>query len=172
MIRQTPWFERQFHFDFPIGLFPIIFSRLEGTIFRLHQLLANADDEQTSKSLEGWSVKQHVGHLYDLEALWWQRFGDFQEGRLYLTAADLRNQKTWEADHNERSLDELGNLFLIERQKLLETIYLLDEGQLSQTAIHPRLQQSMRLIDTLYFVAEHDDHHLATISTLLRKPGI
>lgn len=172
MTQQTPWFERQFRFDFSVGLFPVIFSRLEGTIFRMHHLLANADDEQSSISRNGWSVKQHVGHLYDLEALWWQRFQDFQNGREYLTTADLNNQRTWDAGHNERSLDELGNLFLLERQKLLEAIYPFDEGQLSQTAIHPRLQQSMRLIDTLYFVAEHDDHHIATISTLLRKPGI
>lgn len=170
MTTQTPWFERTFRFDFSVGMFPVIFGRLEGSIFRLHHLLANADDEQSSLRREGWSVKQHVGHLYDLEALWWQRFRDFQEGRSLLTAADLSNQKTWDAGHNERSLDELGNLFLMERQKLLETIYALDEFQLSQTAIHPRLQQPMRLIDSLYFVAEHDDHHLAIISTLLRKP--
>lgn len=171
MTPQIPWFERTFKFDFSVGLFPVIFSRLEGAIFRLHHLLANADEEQTSVGRNGWSVKQHVGHLYDLEALWWQRFQDFQEGREYLTAADLTNQKTWDADHNERSLDSLGNLFLIERQKLLETIYPFTESQLSQTAMHPRLQQPMRLIDALFFVAEHDDHHIATISTLLRKPG-
>lgn len=43
MIIQTPWFERKFNFDFPTGLFPVIFSRLEGSIFRLHTLLLNAD---------------------------------------------------------------------------------------------------------------------------------
>jgi uncharacterized damage-inducible protein DinB len=171
MTRQTPWFERRFQFDFPTGMFPIIFSRLEGTIFRLHHLLANADDEQSSTAREGWSVKQHVGHLYDLEALWWQRFQDFQDGRAVLTTADLTNQKTFDANHNERSLDELGNLFLVERQKLLEAIYAFEEPQLALTAIHPRLQQPMRLIDSLYFVAEHDDHHIAIISTLLRKPA-
>jgi uncharacterized damage-inducible protein DinB len=170
MTQQMPWFERQFNFDFPVSLFPVIFSRLEGAIFRLHHLLANADDEQSSMGRGGWSVKQHVGHLYDLEALWRKRFRDFGEGRSHLTAADLSNKKTWDADHNERSLDELGNMFLMERQKLLEIIYPFDEIQLSQTAIHPRLQQPMRLIDSLYFVAEHDDHHLAVISTWLRKP--
>lgn len=170
MITQTPWFERRFVFNFDTGLFPVVFSRLEGAIFRLHHLLANADDEQSSVSRGGWSVKQHVGHLYDLEDLWAQRFQDFNQGREVLTAADLTNAKTENANHNEHSLDELGNQFLIARQKLLETIYPLEAFQLSLSAIHPRLQQPMRLIDTLYFVAEHDDHHLAKISTLLRKP--
>lgn len=170
MTPQTPWFERSFVFNFSTGLFPLIFSRLEGAIFRLHHVLANADDERSSVSGSGWSVKQHVGHLYDLEELWWQCLRDFGEGREMLTVADLTNQKTVDAAHNERSLDALGNLFLIERQKLLEAIYPLTEQALSQTAIHPRLQQPMRLIDTLYFVAEHDDHHLAVISSLLRTP--
>ncbi|MFL5811041.1 MAG: hypothetical protein ACJ749_16085, partial [Flavisolibacter sp.] len=67
MIPQTPWFERKFNFDFPVGVFPIIFSRLEGSIFRLYNLLSNADDELCSMSKNGWSVKEHVGHLYDLE---------------------------------------------------------------------------------------------------------
>ena len=170
MTTQTPWFERAFHFDFPLGLFPVIFSRLEGTIFRLHHLLANADEEQASRSKDGWSVKQHVGHLYDLEELWWKRFQDFLNGNQYLTTADLSNRKTNEAGHNQASLEHLANSFLVERQKLLETIYGLDIPELALTAIHPRLQQPMRLIDSLYFVAEHDDHHLAKIATLLRQP--
>ena len=170
MTQQQPWFERRFHFDFSVTLFPVIFSRLEGTIFRLHHLLANADDEQSGLVREGWSVKQQVGHLYDLEELWWQRLNDFGENRDVLTVADLTNRKTHTANHNEQALDALGNQFLIERQKLLEAIYHLDAFQLSKTAMHPRLNQPMRLIDLLYFVAEHHDHHLAIIATLLRKP--
>jgi hypothetical protein len=29
--------------------------------------------------------------------------------------------------------------------------------------LHPRLKQPMRLVDHLYFVVEHDDHHVARI---------
>jgi hypothetical protein len=32
---------------------------------------------------------------------------------------------------------------------------------------HPRLKRLMRLVDHLYFVAEHDDHHLARIWELV-----
>ena len=36
-----------------------------------------------------------------------------------------------------------------------------------RTSLHMRLKQSMRLVDHLYFVAEHDDHHLAKIGELI-----
>ena len=170
MIQQTPWFERSFHFDFPLGLFPVIFSRLEGSIFRLHSILLNADDEHCSHSTQGWSVKEHLGHLYDLEELWWKRLLDFQQNKVALSAADLTNKKTAEAGHNEKTLEQLLQQFTLERQKLLETIYGFDAELLSRTAVHPRLNQPMRLIDSLYFVAEHDDHHISAISNLLRKP--
>ncbi|MBO0912131.1 MAG: hypothetical protein J2P13_10085 [Acidobacteria bacterium] len=37
----------------------------------------------------------------------------------------------------------------------------------SRTMLHPRLKQPMRLVDRLYFAAEHDDHHLAGIWELI-----
>lgn len=171
IIQQTPWFQRSFHFDFPVGLFPVIFSRLEGSIFRLYSLLSNADDELCSYNANGWSVKEHVGHLFDLEDLWWKRLQDFQQGKAVLTATDLNNQKTKEAKHNEKTLEKLVEQFTAERQKILETVYGFDELLLTRTSVHPRLNQPMRLVDSLYFVAEHDDHHISAISNLLRRPG-
>lgn len=171
MIQQLPWFERSFNFNFPLGLFPVIFSRLEGSIFRLHSILLNADEDHCSRSDKGWSVKEHLGHLSDLEELWWKRLEDFQQHKPQLSAADLTNTKTSEASHNEKSLEQLLQFFTIERQKTLEGIYAFDEQILSLSSIHPRLQQPMRLIDSLFFVAEHDDHHISAISTLLRKPA-
>ena len=170
MIQQTPWFERSFQFDFPVTHFPVIFSRLEGSIFRLQCILANADEEACSYNKEGWSVKEHLGHLTDLEDLWWKRLQDFLEGKAVLSPADLNNTKTKEARHNEKSLEGLMQDFVRERQLILETVYGYDKGTLGLLSVHPRLQQPMRLIDSLYFVAEHDDHHIAKISALLRKP--
>lgn len=169
MIAQTPWFERKFNLDFPLTMFPVIFSRLEGSIFHLHGLLRNAEDKKCSQNANGWSVKEHIGHLYDLEELWWQRLKDFKEGKEILTTADLTNSKTKQANHNIKTLEQLLQLFTAERQKILNTISSFDENTLSVTSLHPRLQQPMRLIDSLYFVAEHDDHHIAHISALLRK---
>ena len=53
--------------------------------------------------------------------------------------------------------------------KLLEGLATED---FARTAWHPRLNVSMRLVDHLLFIAEHDDHHLARIWELRRKkPG-
>ena len=171
MISQTPWFERTFNFDFPIGLFPVIFSRLEGSIFRLYSLLANADEEFCGSAAQGWSVKQHLGHLIDLEELWWKRLQDYARHADVLSEADLTNQRTEEAGHNENSLERLLEKFTLERQRTLEAAYAFDEAFLQKTALHPRLQQPMRVIDTLYFVAEHDDHHISALSNLMRRPA-
>ncbi len=37
-------------------------------------------------------------------------------------------------------------------------------GQLATNTLHPRLQQPMSAVDLAFFVAEHDDHHLARIT--------
>src|ERR1700694_5971145 len=172
MIQQTPWIERSFHFDFSPGLFPVIFSRLEGSIFRLYSLLSNADDEACSRQERGWAVKQHVGHLFALEELWWQRLQDFLLDRPVLSAADMSNARTEAAAHQEKTLEQLLDQFTIERQKMLEAVYVMDEPTLLKTALHPRLNQPMRLVDALFFVAEHDDHHIAALSDLLRQPAV
>lgn len=169
MIQQIPWIERSFNFNFPVTLFPVIFSRLEGSIFRLAHILRSADEVITGKRQSGWSVKQHLGHLYDLEQLWWQRLADFQNKKPVLTAADMTNRKTEDACHNDKSLSTLLTEFTTERQKILETIFYYDDAVLKQTSLHPRLNTPMRLVDSLYFVAEHDDHHISIISNLLRR---
>jgi hypothetical protein len=38
---------------------------------------------------------------------------------------------------------------------------------LAHSLLHPRLKEPMRLVDHLFFVAEHDDHHLAWIWKLI-----
>ena len=167
MIEQLPWTQRKFSFDFPVGLFPVIYSRLEGSVFRLEKLLENNDNHLSEKKDGGWSVKEHIGHLTDLEALWWQRLKDFKSGKEVLTAADMSNQKTNAADHNEKTATELIDAFRTERQNILDQIYRYDEEFLEKTSLHPRLQQPMRVIDSLFFVAEHDDHHIAKITALL-----
>ena len=84
-----------------------------------------------------------------------------------MRAADLRNTKTHEADHNKKNMGELLKQFSFERNKLIEKVQNVDEATALLTALHPRLQTPMRLIDSLFFVAEHDDHHLAKIRELL-----
>lgn len=47
------------------------------------------------------------------------------------------------------------------REALVRRLEVRTEEQIGIVAIHPRLQKPMRLVDWVYFVAEHADHHLA-----------
>jgi len=168
MIEQTPWFERKFDFNFPVGLFPVIVERLRGTAPRIEHIVSNERDERLSRKIDGaWSIKQQVGHLYDLEELWYGRIEDFLAGEKMLRAADLRNTKTHEANHNQKTLRQLLITYSDARNTLIQKVKNFDEATASLTALHPRLQTPMRLIDSLFFVAEHDDHHVTKIRALL-----
>ena len=170
MITQTPWFERKFDLNFPVGLFPVIIGRMEGTLPRIVAMTKNVSEEVlTRKTNNEWSAKEQVGHLYDLEELWYGRVGDFLSGNEVLRAADLRNTKTHEAAHNKKSIEELLQLFSSARNTLISKVKDVNEATASLTCLHPRLKTPMRLIDHLYFIAEHDDHHLAKLRELLRE---
>ena len=168
MITQTPWFERKFDFNFPVGLFPIIIERLRGTFYQLEATIKNISEEKLIIKKDGkWSAKEVIGHLCDLEELWYGRIDDFLSYKEVLRAADLSNTKTHEAGHNSKTIETLLNQFLSERKKLIERVQHLDEAAVSIVALHPRMQTPMRLIDSLFFVAEHDDHELTKIRRLI-----
>jgi uncharacterized damage-inducible protein DinB len=168
MIHQTPWIERKFEFNFPVGLFPVIIERLRGTLPRIESIVNNKTEEVLNRKFdESWSVKEQIGHLYDLEDLWHGRIEDFLSGKQTLRTADMSNTKTHNADNNKKNIEELLHQFSSARNKLIEKVQHMDETTASITALHPRLQIPMRLIDALFFVAEHDDHHLAKIRSLV-----
>jgi uncharacterized damage-inducible protein DinB len=114
-----------------------------------------------------WSAQEHAGHLLDLEPLWMARVGDFLTDRDTLAAADLDNRKTHEANHNAQELSDILAGFRAARLRLVERLGTFEPDVFARTRLHPRLKQPMRLVDHLYFVAEHDDHHLARISELI-----
>jgi uncharacterized damage-inducible protein DinB len=168
MIQQTPWIERKFEFNFPVGLFPVIVERLRGTLSHIEAMTKNKTEEELSQQIHGnWSVKEQIGHLCDLEELGYGRIEDFLNDKQTLRAADMSNAKTQNANHNKDNIGELLQQFSAARNKLIDKVQTMDERTAALTAIHPRLQIPMRLIDLLFFIAEHDDHHLAKIRELL-----
>lgn len=170
MTRLQPWFERRFEFTFAVELFPNLCARLRGTPARLEELTrSGAADRLLKKAGEKWSAQEHAGHILDLESLWIARVGDYVTGASLLTTADLTNQKTHEANHNARPLQEILPEFRSVRSMLLQRVSKIDPPLFSRSIPHPRLQTPMRLVDHLFFVAEHDDHHLARIWELLNE---
>jgi len=158
------WFERKFEFTFPVELYPNLLARLRGTPARMEEFLHGGSREILTRKKSGkWSAQEHAGHLFDLEALWLARLEDYLAGSAQLTVADLQNRKTDEAHHNERPLQQILAEFRSARESLLTRAATLDESMLAHSIPHPRLKAPMRLVDHLYFVAEHDDHHLARI---------
>jgi DinB family protein len=166
---QVPiWFERKFEFGFPLELLPNLCTRLRGTPSRLEEILRGRPHKiLTLKPIEKWSAQEHAGHLVDLEPLWLARVDDYVEASHQLTAADLTNRKTDEANHNARPPKQILSEFRAAREKLLKRVEELDASLFVRTLSHPRLKTPMRLVDHLYFVAEHDDHHLARIWELV-----
>jgi uncharacterized damage-inducible protein DinB len=166
---QVPvWFQRKFEFSFPVELYPNLLARLRGTPIRLEELLRGRSREVLiKKPHDKWSAQEHAGHLLDLEPLWLARVADYVAGSAQLTVKDLQNRKTDEANYNSQSLETILAGFRNARAKLVTRAGELDSSLFSQAIPHPRLKTPMRLVDHLYFVAEHDDHHLARIWELI-----
>jgi DinB superfamily len=164
------WFDRKFDFTFPVEQYPNLCVRLWGAPARLEEILGNVrTDVLVGKPQEQWSPQEHAGHLLDLEPLWMARVDDFLTGRETLAVADLGNRKTHEANHNAQELTGILTGFRSARLRLVEHLKTFEPDVFARTSLHPRLKQPMRLVDHLYFVAEHDDHHLAKIWELIDR---
>ena len=163
-MRRTNWFDRNFPPITDNGLLPGILERLEGTPARLRALV----DGSTPRVPEsGWSAAKELGHLSDMERIWLTRVQDLLHGRAELTAADLTNRTTTEADHDQYPLPVLVDRFSAARSTLVAALRGVAVADLERVARHPRLGTPMRLVDMAFFVAEHDDHHMARLRELL-----
>ncbi len=166
---RTKWFERKFDFSFPPGIFPSIMERLRGTPARLEEMVrAYPVAILTIRQNDAWSIQDHIGHLTDLDELHDGRIDDYIAGLDTLRPADLKNAKTWEAGHNKRDLEDLLKMFRSARKHFSDRLESVGAEIVVRASIHPRLNVSMRLVDMAYFIAEHDDHHLASIRELGR----
>lgn len=169
-----PWIERTFQFDFPATKWPDLLERVRGTPARLENRLLNVPHEVLIYKPDGggWSLQENVGHLLDLSYLAPRRIDQILAGEKELIAADMSNQKTNQARHNERDIGELLAEFRAERAALVRKFESLRDNDWAKSAMHPRLKQPMRIVDVAYFDAEHDDYHLGRIGELLRMQGI
>lgn len=160
---------RQFSFDLPLGMYGNVVERVRGTPARLEDLTRGLSREiLTRRDGDKWSIQEHAGHLLDLEELGMKRLDDFEAGRDPLTAADMTNRRTYEANHNTNTIENILSELRQERMAFVQRLDSYDEELVPRTALHPRLQLRIRVIDLVFFIAEHDDHHLARISELKR----
>lgn len=171
-MKQVKWFDRKFDFDNEQNIFPSIHERLLGTPLRLEEKFKSIPSAILKDRIDNtWSIKENVGHLIDLEPLWQGRFEDIKNGQLELRVADLQNTKTNLANHNDTPIDELLSTFRQLRQHTIRLLENIDDITIFKSALHPRLKTPMRTMDLFLFVAEHDDHHLARITEIVKIIG-
>jgi uncharacterized damage-inducible protein DinB len=172
MRERIKWTQRSFNFDFPTGLYPEIIERLRGAAPRMEdhckdlptRILIFRDDNR-------WSIQENAGHLLDLEVLVSQRINEYLASYSTLSAADMSNRRTYEASYNDMPISVILTSFRHERTAIVERLDSLEPEVFGRRAIHPRLNVSMRLVDLLFFTAEHDDYHLTRMNELVTLLG-
>jgi uncharacterized damage-inducible protein DinB len=169
-MRRRRWFERTFDLGHRADVFPDVLERLRGTPARLEdQLRGRTHDALVQRLEDRWTVQENVGHLGDLEPLWAGRLDDLLARENSLRPADLTNRRTEEAHHNDADIADLLGAFRAARKHLVDRLEALSDEQLRLSSFHPRLELQMNAVDLFFFVAEHDDHHLARITEILRE---
>src|SRR5260221_2617147 len=127
-MKQVKWFDRKFDFEFTQNIFPSILERLSGTPVRLEEKLKSIPSAILASKIDNtWSIKENVGHLTDLEPLWQGRLEDIINGKVEMRPADLQNNKTNLANHNEKPLNELLLSFRQVRQQTVASLEEIDE---------------------------------------------
>lgn len=169
-MKRLPWVERKFDFDIPPGWIQNILARLQGTEILMVHYTKHLPDTLVSERRHGrWSIKEHIGHLADLESLHKGRLVDLENRKTMLRAADMTNTATEKADHNSESLTRLIANFCKKRKEFIDKLKSLDLETQQFVSFHPRLKENMRIVDVAYFAAEHDDHHLASIKAIIHQ---
>ena len=169
MSQHLKWTDRKFEFNFPVALYPEMIERVRGTPARLEDRVKLITSETLGRrDGERWSIQENAGHLLDLESLVSRRLDEYLANATVLHAADMSNRKTHEANHNQVSMISILSNFREQRLHLVNRLDQLEPAKFSSVAHHPRLNMPMRLVDMLFFQAEHDDYHLARISELIR----
>ena len=161
------WTGRTFAFNFPVERIAVFQSRLRGAAGRITAATRGLTPTAlAARQGENWSIQEHVGHLFEIDALHLKRLDELARGANELSAADMDNRATWHAKFNEQPFAEVLQSALARRSELLQRLSALDAAALSRVSRHPRLQTPMRAVDIAFFAAEHDDNHIAAIERI------
>ncbi len=168
MLPVKKWVERSFTFGIPLHMAPVLAERLRGAAPHIDEIAHSVPANLLTQRVEShWSVQEQIGHLLVLEELWRGRLDDFDHGLEMLRPADMKNMKTEESNFNSWELEKLLRAFRREREEFVAGIERMTEAEIARTSLHPRLKQSITIVDSMFFVAEHDDHHIAKMREVL-----
>ena len=166
------WTDRKFTFNYPVELYPEIIERVRGACARLDEYLLSTPAEILTRQDDGkWSIQENAGHLFDLDELTLERIAQYAAGVTTLHAADITNKATSAANYNSIPAATISQSFRARRNEVLRRLESFDAEMFARSAIHPRLNISMRLVDFVFFEAEHDDYHFTRMNELLKLFG-
>jgi hypothetical protein len=163
-----PWSQRKLEFNRAVDELPLLTERMLGTPDRIHSLVRGIPAERLQLRIQGkWSVLEHIGHLMVLDERMQVRIEDWLSLSGRLSPIDLEDQQRFLDGQRHR---ELGDVLLehrLRREALVNGVVNLPAAVHHHYALHPCRHLRMRPIDMFLFLAEHDDHHLATMRRLI-----
>lgn len=159
------WFERDLVFGKSIEMLPFYLDRLSGTAVRIKQKVKGVNDLLLSTRPGGkWSVKEHIGHLAEVDLVANKRIDEIIAGKEVMSPAVFEPQ-----DYTQWPIQKVIEFFAANRQKNIGKYAGLAKENLLKSALHPRLKAPMTPVDLAWFDAEHDDHHLVKMSEIISK---
>lgn len=164
------WLDRTWDFTTAKLSPEVCMEELRKTPEKLRQLVTGADPEMLVQKHDGkWSVHEHAGHLLTMESLWIARLDDYILRRETLRPWNGTNADTEAALFNRQRLGKIIDDFSEVRNSHLNYLKQFVHLASDYSSYHERLQQHMTLADHLYFMVEHDHHHLASIKKTIGK---
>jgi len=144
-------------------MLPFFLERLDGTSARIGRKVQNLEEAILSvKPDNKWSIKQHIGHLAEVDLVANKRIQEMVNGISPMSPAVFEPR-----DYNMWPIEKVLELFRTTRQANLESYEGLREKDLKKCSLHPRLNVLMTPVDLAWFDAEHDDHHLVKINEII-----
>lgn len=157
------WFDRKMTFGLPKEMLPFYLERLDGTLARLEKKVSGVPDSVLSSKPDGkWSVKQHIGHLSEVDGIANRRIREMLDGVPEMSPAVFEPQ-----DYNPWPMNRVLEQFREQRKANLDAYKAIPESGLLRSSLHPRLKVMMTPVDLAWFDAEHDDHHLVKINEII-----
>ena len=167
-MRLTPWSERRLDYGRDDLELPILVERLRGTPSRVLELFRGRPVERLTMHLHGrWCALEHVAHLIELQDHFERRLDDLCALRPEVGVIDLTGQEVRLRAQCRRSPGDVLEEFRLKRMAFVERVQELEAPVHRHVARHPCEGRPYRTVDMLHWIAEHDDHHLASIRSLL-----
>jgi hypothetical protein len=169
ILEVRPWSQRKLEFNRSLEELPVLAERLLGTSDRITALLRNVPQERLQLRLQGkWSVLEHIGHLMVMDDRMQVRVEDWLSLSGRLTPIELADQQAQLDGQRHRELGDMVEEFRITRQAFVDNVLNMPPTVHTHYALHPCMHVRMRPTDMFHFLAEHDDHHLATLRRIVR----